>query len=69
MKKTALLCCTVLSVLWLKGQVPIEENQKLKEANGTLWYANPWIWIAGVALFLLIFILILRKSTRNKTHT
>ncbi|WP_312340489.1 hypothetical protein [Sphingobacterium sp.] len=69
MKKTALLCCAVFSVFLLKGQVPIEENQKLEEANGTLWYANPWIWIAGIALFLLIFILVLRKSTLNKTKT
>jgi len=69
MKKTALFCCAVFSVFLLNGQVPIEENQKLKEANGTLWYANPWIWVAGVALFLLIFILVLRKSTRNKTQT
>jgi hypothetical protein len=66
MKKNALLVCSVLSVFLLKGQVTLEENQKLKEANGTLWYANPWVWIAGIALFLLIFILVLRKSTRNK---
>jgi len=69
MKKTALLVCSVLSVFLLKSQVTLEENQKLKEANGTLWYANPWVWIAGVAIFLLIFILVLRKSTRNKTKT
>ncbi|WP_343556079.1 hypothetical protein [Sphingobacterium sp.] len=69
MKKTALFCCAVFPVFLLNGQIPIEENQKLKEANGTLWYANPWIWVAGVALFLLIFILVLRKSTRNKTQT
>ncbi len=69
MKKTALFCFAVFSVFLLNGQVPIEENQKLKEANGTLWYANPWIWVAGVSLFLLIFILVLRKSTRNKTQT
>lgn len=66
MKKNALLVCSVLSVFLLKAQVTLEENQKLKEANGTLWYANPWVWIAGIALFLLIFILVLRKSTRNK---
>lgn len=66
MKKTALLVCSALSVFLLKAQVTREENQKLKEANGTLWYANPWVWIVGVTLFLLIFILVLRKSTHNK---
>ncbi|MGJ1435568.1 hypothetical protein [Sphingobacterium multivorum] len=66
MKKTALLVGFVLSFFVLKAQVTLEENQKLKEANGTLWYANPWVWIAGIALFFLIFILVLRKSTRNK---
>lgn len=69
MKKTAILFCSVLSVFLLRAQVNVEENQKLKEANGTLWYANPWLWIAGVALFLLIFILLLRRSTQNKAKT
>ncbi|WP_312192572.1 hypothetical protein [Sphingobacterium sp.] len=69
MKKTAILFCSVLSVFLLRAQVNVEENQKLKEANGTLWYANPWLWIAGVALFLLIFILLLRRSTKNKAKT
>jgi hypothetical protein len=69
MKKTAILFCSVLSVFLLRAQVNVEENQKLKEANGTLWYANPWLWIAGVALFLLIFIILLRRSTQNKAKT
>ncbi len=69
MKKTAILFCSVLSVFLLRAQVNVEDNQKLKEANGTLWYANPWLWIAGVALFLLIFILLLRRSTQNKAKT
>lgn len=69
MKKTAILFCSVLSLFLLRAQVNVEENQKLKEANGTLWYANPWLWIAGVALFLLIFILLLHRSTQNKAKT
>jgi hypothetical protein len=66
MKRMSLLFCLLFSIIILHAEVPIEENQKLKEANGTLWYANPWIWLGGVALFLVIFFLLLRKSTQNK---
>ncbi len=69
MKRISLLFCLLFSIIILHAEVPIEESQKLKEANGTLWYANPWIWLGGVALFLVIFFLLLRKSTQNKRQT
>ncbi|MDR2272270.1 MAG: hypothetical protein LBF27_15290 [Sphingobacterium sp.] len=65
----SLFFCLQLSISLTYAQVTIEENQKLKEANGTLWYANPWIWLAGVALFLVVFFLLLRKSTEKKNQT
>lgn len=69
MKKIPLSFCLIIATSLLYAQVPVEESQKLREANGTLWYANPWLWIGGVAFFLIVFILLLRKSTQNKTHT
>lgn len=69
MKRMSVLFCLLSFFVSLYADVPIEENQKLREANGTLWYANPWIWLGGVALFLIIFLLLLRKSTGNKTQT
>ncbi|QIH33768.1 hypothetical protein [Sphingobacterium sp. DR205] len=69
MKRMSVLFCLLSFCVSLYADVPIEENQKLREANGTLWYANPWIWLGGVALFLIVFLLLLRKSTRNKTQT
>ncbi|WP_286857566.1 MULTISPECIES: hypothetical protein [Sphingobacterium] len=69
MKRMSVLFYLLSFCVSLYADVPIEENQKLREANGTLWYANPWIWLGGVALFLIVFLLLLRKSTRNKTQT
>lgn len=69
MKKIAMLFCLLYSIISVHAQVALEDNQKLREASGTVWYANPWLWIAGVVLFVLIFLFILRKATRNKTNT
>ena len=60
MKRMSVLFCLLSSFVALYAEVPVEENQKLREANGSLWYANPWIWLGGVALFLVIFLLLLR---------
>lgn len=69
MKKIAMLFCLLYSIISVHAQAGLEDNQKLREASGTVWYANPWLWIAGVVLFVLIFLFILRKATRNKTNT
>ncbi len=69
MEKILLVCCLLLPLFQLEAQVPIKEEQKLKEASGTLWYANPWLWIAGAALFLVVFLLVLRRATRNRRET
>jgi hypothetical protein len=69
MKKILVLFHLMVSAIFLYAQIPVKEGQKLKEAPGVLWYANPWLWFAGAALFVIIFLLLLRRATRNKADT
>jgi hypothetical protein len=32
------------------------------ETTTTTWYAAPWVWIVGIALFILLFAAIVRGS-------
>jgi hypothetical protein len=33
-----------------------------KTTETTTWYANPWVWIIGAAVFILLFAAIVRGS-------
>ena len=33
-----------------------------KTTETTTWYANPWVWIIGAAVFILLFAAIIRGS-------
>jgi hypothetical protein len=33
--------------------------------NGDGWYAQPWVWIVGVALFIIVVIAITRSGSRE----
>lgn len=33
-----------------------------KTTESTTWYANPWVWIVGAAVFILLFAAIIRGS-------
>ena len=33
------------------------------------WYASPWVWAVGAALFILLLIALLRGNSSNRTTT
>ena len=35
-------------------------NLKTTETTTTTWYSAPWVWIVGIALFILLFAAIVR---------
>ena len=32
--------------------------------DGGMWYAQPWVWIVGVAVFILLLVALLRGNRR-----
>ena len=45
-------------------------TQKTTESTTTQWYASPWLWVAGGAVFIIILIALLRgNSSTSETRT
>lgn len=34
-------------------------------SDGSNWYASPWVWIVGVAVFILLIVAITRGGSRR----
>ena len=53
----------IYSSVWLIAQetkkVDIDVNTK-----GDNWYASPWVWIVGVAVFILLLVALTRGGRR-----
>jgi len=64
MKKLVLsIMLMIYSSVWLIAQetkkVDIDVNTK-----GDNWYASPWVWIVGVAVFILLLVALTRGGRR-----
>lgn len=58
MKKAYLTLLSVLASIILfaqekSGQVDVEVNKTTSSSN---WYASPWVWIVGAAVFILLLV-------------
>lgn len=58
MKKAYLTLLSVLTSIILfaqekSGQVDVEVNKTTSSSN---WYASPWVWIVGAAVFILLLV-------------
>lgn len=36
-----------------------------KESSSTTWYASPWVWIVGGAVFILLLVALLRGRSAD----
>ena len=64
MKKVMLsIFLMIYSSVWLLAQetkkVDVDINTK-----GNNWYASPWVWIVGVAVFILLLVALTRGGRR-----
>lgn len=65
----------IQTVLFAQEQTTESSSSSTKvtitEDNGSNWYTQPWVWVVGAALFILLLIALLRGggSDRTVTHT
>lgn len=45
---------------------PEEVDVNISTDSGGGWYAQPWVWVVGVALFIIIIIAITRSGSRRE---
>jgi hypothetical protein len=66
MKKLILsVLLMIYSSVWLLAQetkkVDVDVNT---HSSNTTWYTSPWVWIVGVAVFILLLVALTRGSRR-----
>lgn len=69
MKKAYLTLVTMLTSILLfaqekSTQVDVDIN---KGSGGGNWYASPWVWIVGVAVFILLLVALTSGRDRSDT--
>lgn len=66
MSRLMMLVLTMFASVYAIAQ---EEAAKLDvdvtRTETTTWYTNPWVWIVGVAVFILLFAAIVRGGSRT----
>jgi len=72
MKAAYLTIMTLLlsAVLWAQEKTTEVDINLNKEGGGSNWYASPWVWIVGAAVFILLLIALTRGgSGRSSAST
>ena len=69
MTKTAnrilfLMSLMLINVLAFAQDKGLDVNVDVNK-GGNNWYANPWIWIVGAAVFILLLVAIVRGGSRT----
>ena len=56
-----LVLCFVQTAVWAQNP---DVNVKIEKTSSN-WYAQPWVWIVGGAVFLLLLVALLRGGKRD----
>jgi len=54
------LVMTFLNVVAFAQEKSMDINVDVNKGGGNQWYANPWAWIIGAAIFILLLVAIVR---------
>ena len=55
-----LILCLMQTAVWATGP---DVNIKVEKKGD--WYAQPWVWIVGGAVFLLLLVALMRGGSRK----
>ena len=68
MKTAYLTLVTMLmSVVLFAQEKSTEVDINLNKEGGSNWYASPWVWIVGAAVFILLLIALTSGGSRRTT--
>jgi hypothetical protein len=52
------------SSVWLLAQETKKVDVDINAHGDNAWYASPWVWIVGVAVFILLLVALTRGGRR-----
>lgn len=58
MKKLLLSFFLILSTAVLIAQESTADPEITMDATNDVWYASPWVWVAGAALVIVLLVLL-----------
>jgi hypothetical protein len=68
-----LMFCLVQTVLWAQeeaggstGSSTSTTKTSVKITEDTTWYASPWVWVAGAAVFILLLVALTRGGGSSR---
>lgn len=61
---TAMVATFFLSIVVLAQEKGADIDVDINKDSGGNWYAQPWVWIVGVAVFILLLVALLRGNKR-----
>ena len=56
----------LLSALSFAQEKSAEINVDINKGGGGNWYAAPWLWIVGAAVFILLLVALTRNSRSSE---
>ena len=56
MKKAYLTLMLVVANLLIFAQEKTDVNVDINKGNGGNWYASPWVWVVGAAVFIILLV-------------
>ena len=65
LSKISLVIMTVLISLcsFAQNGGGADVNVDINKGGGSNWYTQPWVWIVGAALFILLLVALLRNNS------
>ena len=59
-----IILATTLSVISFAQEKKVDISIN-KDSGGGNWYASPWVWIVGIAVFVLLLVALLRGRSSD----
>ncbi len=57
------IAAMLMNVMAMAQEAGMDVNVNVNRGGG--WYANPWVWIVGAAIFILLLVAIVRGGGRT----
>ena len=64
-----LVMAAFFQTLALAQDSSVSTNQTTTTSETHTWYTNPWVWVIGGAVFILLLVALIRSNSSTDTRT
>lgn len=54
-------------IVYAQDTKKLDVDVNVDKSSGSTWYAQPWMWIVGGAVFILLLVALLRGGQKSST--